>query len=196
MTSVMNKNNIGRTAEIRNWWYIYFYFSHMLKPFFTIISVLLFLGAVAQKKSDTLVYYLKNSGAVVSLKDSADFFLLIMPPDVNVDKKLFVINEFYASGALRLAGNSLKNTLSEIKFQGPQIIFFPNGHKMKVTNFNDGVPVGTERSYYPNGKLYTIKTYDERGLALLTQCNDSTGNVIADNGKGKWVLFDDNFKNI
>jgi hypothetical protein len=39
------------------------------------LFVLLFKTAVAQK--DTAVYYLKNSGKLVSTKDSADFFLMI-----------------------------------------------------------------------------------------------------------------------
>jgi len=168
----------------------------MLKPFLTVILGVFFFSASAQKKTDTLVYYLKNSGVTTAVKDSAEFFLLIMPPDTTVDEKLFVVKEFYRNGKLRLAAKSYTNTLNTLKFQGPQIIFFQNGHKMVMTNFDDGMPVGDQIFYYPNGKLYSIKTYGGYEKPLLIQCNDTTGNVIAQKGRGRWIIYDANFKDI
>ncbi len=62
-----------------------------MKSIFIIIvlSTFSFQAAFAQK--DTAVYYLKNSGVIVSTKDSADFFLVHLPPDSIVDTNLFVI---------------------------------------------------------------------------------------------------------
>ena len=156
---------------------------------------MIFNEASAQK--DTSVYYLKNTGKVVSTKDSADFFLVILPPDTSVDKNLFIVKEFYRNGKIRLMGNSTTNNLS-LKFQGPQITYFPNGHKMRVKNFENGEPLGDETEYYPNGKFYNKKSYTktvtEETQLLLKDCSDSTGKVLAQNGNGTWIkFFNENF---
>jgi TonB family protein len=171
----------------------------MLKLLFTVFLGVFFVAAFAQKKTDTLVYYLNNSEEVTTVKDSADYYLLIMPPDTTVDKKLYVVKEFYRDGKLRLAGNSSTrslDSLNKLKLQGPQIMFFENGHKMRRTNFNEGIPFGDQIFYYPNGKLYCIKTYGDNGKLSLTKCIDTAGNMIAENGNGRWIIFDENFKSI
>ncbi len=164
----------------------------MLKPIFLLTICSLFCLEVFAQKRDTSVYYLKNSGKVVSSKDSADFFLVILPPDTNVDKNLFIVKEYYKNGKIGLMGNSITNTLN-LKFQGSQITFFPNGRKMRISNFEDGGPVGDVIEYYPNGKLYNIKSYLTDKSILLTQCNDSTGNVLVEHGTGKWREYNANF---
>jgi TonB family protein len=158
-----------------------------------IISSLFFQTAFAQK--DTALYYLKNSGALVSTKDSADYFLVILPPDTSVDKNLFIVKEFYITGKIRLVGNSMTNNL-DLKFQGSVVVFFPNGHRKRISSYEKGAPFGDEIEYYPNGKLYSIKNYSLAGKVILTQCNDSTGNVIAKQGQGKWIIYDENFKDV
>ncbi|HEY4326082.1 MAG TPA: TonB family protein [Mucilaginibacter sp.] len=165
-----------------------------LKPIFIfIVSLLIFNEASAQK--DTAVYYLNNAGKVVSTKDSADFFLLILPPDTSVDKSLFVVKEYYHNGKIRLMGNSATNNL-DLKFQGPMLTFFPNGHRKRISNYEKGTPFGDETEYYPNGKLYNIKNYSLAGNVILTQCSDSAGSVLAKQGQGKWIIYDENFKEI
>src|ERR1700721_2403363 len=113
----------------------------MLKPIFLLTICLFFFREVIAQKRDTSVYYLKNSGKVVSSKDSADFFLVILPPDISVDKNLFIVKEYYKNGKVRLIGNSRNNDLN-LKFEGTQICFFSNGHKMRISSYNNGVPVG------------------------------------------------------
>jgi len=150
--------------------------------------------STAYGQKDTAVYYLTNSGHLVSTKDSADLFFVILPPDTNIDKKLFRVHEFYANGKIRLMGMSTTNNL-DVKFQGSQVTYFPNGHKMRIANFNEGEPVGDAVEYYPNGKLYNIKTYAQNRNLFLKQYNDSTGIVLAENGKGEWVDFlDERFR--
>jgi TonB family protein len=118
-----------------------------------------------------------------------------MPPDPNVDKNLFIVKEFYPNGKLGLVGSSSTNSLNNLKFQGTQITFYLNGHKKAIRNFNNGYPVGDVIEYYPNGKLYDIKTYTKNKTLYLKQCNDSIGNIIAENGSGKWINFlDETFK--
>ncbi|MFI5140420.1 MAG: TonB family protein, partial [Sphingobacteriales bacterium] len=162
--------------------------------FLFILCLLVFDVAFAQKR-DTTVYFLNTYGRVVSTKDSADFFLLVLPPDTSVDKNLFVVEEFYRNGKPRLVGNSITNSLN-LKFQGSMITYFPNGHRMKIENFEDGDQVGDETEYYPNGKLYCNKTRTVDKKLLCVECRDSTGNVLVENGNGKWRAFiDERFKN-
>ena len=163
--------------------------------FLFILGLLVFNIAFAQKR-DTVVYYLNASGKVVSAKDSADFFLVILPPDTSVDKKLFIVKEFYRNGKIRLIGNSMSKNLKNLKFQGAQITFFPNGHKMRVENFENGEPVDDGIEYYPNGRLYKIISYAPNKNVFLKPFTDSTGNVLAENGTGKWIEFNESFNEI
>jgi len=64
--------------------------------------------------------------------------------------------------------------------------------------------------YYPNGEIYTLKKYSDKSHPALIygdksypvnnkpsliECRDSTGKVLAENGNGKWIEFDEEFKN-
>ena len=166
----------------------------MIKYLFLFI-VGLFVLNVAFAQKDTAVYYLKASGKLVSTKDSADYFVVILPPDTSIDKNLFIVKEFYSNGQKRLFGNSTTNTLN-LEFQGSQIVFFPNGHRLRISNYVDGRPSGDVTEYYPNGKLYNTQTITSDKHVLLNGCRDSTGTVLAENGKGKWIKFyDESFNN-
>ncbi|MFI5140037.1 MAG: TonB family protein [Sphingobacteriales bacterium] len=171
----------------------------MIKPLFLFILCLLVAGAAFAQKRDTSVYFLNTGGRVVSTKDSADFILLILPPDTVVDKNLFIVEEFYKNGKRRLITGSRTNDLN-MKLQGLFIGFFPNGHRMKVSNYENGEPVGDQIEYYPNGKFYNkksyVKTFTEETELLLKDCKDSTGNVLAEGGNGKWIKFDSSFEKI
>jgi TonB family protein len=63
-----------------------------------------------------------------------------------------------------------------------------------MKHYKDTKLVGEEIDFYPNGKLYTIKEYDEKSLPYLKECRDSTGNLLTENGQGTWIKFDDDFK--
>ena len=163
----------------------------------TLVSILIYLCfSAAYAQRDTTVYYLNTSGKVVSTKDSAYLFLVILPPDTSIDAKLFIVKEFYSNGKLGLIGNSTTNTLANLKFQGSQITFFQNGHKKIFQNFENGNLVGDITEYYPNGRLYCIRRISKYGTKVfLIDCNDSTGTKLAENGRGKWINFlDDSFK--
>ena len=157
--------------------------------FISIFSLLLFNTAFAQKKKDTAVYYLQTSGKIVSTKDSADFFLMILPPDPMINKKLFIVKEFHRNGVVAIIGNSKTNVLSKLQFEGASVIFYPNGQRMQVANYLNGQLSGDVMSYYPNGKLYTVKSYYPNKRPFLKQCNDSTGVVLAENGNGQWKEY-------
>lgn len=131
---------------------------------------------------------------MVSTRDSSDYIIMVLPPDTSTDKKLLVIKAYYKDGKIKLLGKVDK----DFKFQGPTISFFPNGHKMNVKNFENGGLVGDIIEYYPNGKLYNVKSITinkESTKFQLKECRDSIGNVLAENGNGRWVEFLDETTN-
>lgn len=159
----------------------------------SILCLLFFQAAVAQK--DTSVYYFKNSGKHVSTKDSADYFVIILPPDSSADKNLFIVKAFYPDGKINFIGKSSTNTL-KFNYKGPGVFYYHNGNPKKTLNFENDQPVGDVVEYYPNGKLYNTKSYTKDRNLLYKDCRDSTGKVLTEKGNGNWMDFDESFKKI
>jgi len=161
--------------------------------------IIFFLIILAFKKEataqqDTLLYYLKNTGEIVANKANADYFIVVLPPD-KVDPNLFIINEFYADGKLKLQTKSIRATLP-LQFQGSCYQYFDNGHKRSFQTYDNGKSVGDVILYYPNGNLYILKNQlrHNNEKMFLNECRDSTGNVICKDGNGKWISYDRDFK--
>ncbi|MGZ3946419.1 MAG: TonB family protein, partial [Mucilaginibacter sp.] len=119
-----------------------------------------------------------------------------------VDKNLYVVYEYDKSGKVMLVTSSKTNDIN-LKYHGHYIVYYPNGRRMKMGTLADGLPVGQETSYYPNGNVYTVKNYISKDINLseskrefLSECRDSTGLVLAARGNGKWIIFDAGFKYI
>lgn len=169
---------------------------------FFVLGLLCFQTVTAQQ--DTLVYLLKNSGAIVSTKDSADYVMFVLPSDSTSDG-LFRVQEYYFNGKMKLNGLSYTKRSLPI-FQGRCISYFDNGHKKEIVNYNKGIMIGDVVDYYPNGKLYSIRSLDTSSVRRdvdsfddnmrLNECRDSTGKVLAENGNGHWIMFDNDFKYI
>lgn len=164
------------------------------------ILILLVVGfncpGVYGQQNVRLVYYLKNSGQSVATKDSADYWMVVAPPDSAVDKKLFVVYEYYPNGKVRLVTNSRSKDINLV-YQGRYIAYFPGGRKKRMGVYNkQGFRSGHEVEYFPNGKLHSIVDYDAEGNVHYTECRDSTGAIIAKNGNGNWQEFDDTFNGI
>ena len=157
-----------------------------------ILTLFLFSSSNAQQSGD-LIYYLKNNGKLVSNKDSADYSMVVFPPDTSVDKNLYIVREYYKDGKLRLTTNSKTNDIN-LQYHGRYMAYFPNGRKMKAGEFEYGVPVGHQISYYPNGKFYNSLNYFPGGKILYNDLRDSTGKVLAENGTGSWVDYGASFK--
>jgi len=164
-----------------------------MKKSLIILILSLLLWGTAKAQQDTVLYYMKNSGALVHNKDSADYFRVVISPDTSVDKKLFVVYEFYRNGKTKMMGKSLNRALN-LNLEGFSVSFFPNGKRSNVFNYKDGKFVGDQMSFYPNGKLYQTINYNDNQVVKLIECRDSTGKVLAGNGNGSWVNYDENFK--
>jgi len=163
-----------------------------------LLGVMVLQSAQAQKNTiqkDTLLYYVKNSGEITLNKDSADYFMFIMPLDASSGKKLYPIDEFYRNGGRKLITASATNVFERLKYDGPFMSYYLNGKRNTSATFVDGVINGDLTKYYPNGKLYCIENHKAKN-ALLVECRDSLGKVLAENGNGHWLEFDDQFKKI
>jgi TonB family protein len=143
------------------------------------------------KSSDTLFYFMKNNGRSVMTKDSADYFLVIMPAGSSSGQKLYPVNEYYPDGHTpRMMATSLTNKYDGLKLEGSCITFFSNGKRKSITNFHNDQATGDVSLYYPNGKFYAVERYSKPDQLLLIECRDSTGKVLAENGNGKWLKYD------
>lgn len=158
-----------------------------------VISLFLFTTAFAQNGG--LIYYLKNSGKLVSIKDSADYSMVVLPPDTSVDKNLYVVYEYYKNGKIKLLTNSKTNDIN-LQYHGRYIAYYSNGKKKVIGTYENGRSVGWETGYYSNGKLYYTRNYNKSGNVSYSESRDSIGKVLAESGNGNWIYFDDNFNGV
>ena len=113
---------------------------------FILIALIFFVFNRAFAQKDTIVYYLKNTGETVAIKDSADFFRVILPLDTSTGEALYPVKEFYKDGKIKLAGSSFSDDLNMV-FQGGVITYFHNGHRKKIETFEDGDRIDSSVSY-------------------------------------------------
>jgi len=179
----------------------------MLKNIFLLFSAWLISGVcLAQpykpkpiEKRDTVSYFLKNTGWP-SEKDSADYALFIFKADTVENKIVYPFAEYYMNGKRKMTGVTLTKSYI-LRPDGPVMSFFKDGRRKSIVNWVNGKQAGDATEYYPNGKIYAIKKYLVNsalfnGECQLIECRDSTGNVLAENGKGRWLKWDADFKNI
>jgi TonB family protein len=167
----------------------------MTKPLLIALFIVLYYSDVmAQTTSkDTTLYYLTDAQVITPKKNNATYYVLIIHPDEKTNKNLFTVKEYLINGTLSFVGASKTNNLQDLKLEGSFVSYYPNGNKMVESNYDNGNPVGDLTEYYPNGKLYNIKTYtktvtEETQLVWKT-CSDSTGKIIAENGNGEWINY-------
>ena len=172
----------------------------MVKTLFFLFLSLLFLQSVKAQKQDTISFYVKNAGQLVTNRNDADYLLLsITSADTTPEN---IIKEYYLDGKIKLIGTGFINLNGEaisLKLVGPCIELYPNGHKKSMSYYKDGTLYGPVRDYYPNGKLSDIDMQIDTGGKLAwrqIECRDTAGNILAESGNGKWITYDYLFKTI
>jgi TonB family protein len=163
------------------------------KILFLFVGLMAFQTVRAQK--DTLLYYIKKSGELVSNKDSADYYLFFLPADSASGKKLYPVKEFYTNWKPRLTGYTHERLYADLDLDSACTIFYPSGTPKQVINFKDKEPFGKMIEYYPNGQLYTLEDV-VNGETHLIECCDSSGTKLTNNGNGHWITYNDNFTSI
>jgi antitoxin component YwqK of YwqJK toxin-antitoxin module len=154
--------------------------------------IFLFQHVFAQRQN---TYFLKNNGDYVSKADSADIIRIVQEPENG--STLYPIKEFYVDGSKKSYGYSSK--IDPPLYEGQFISFFKNGIRKQFANYVQGKTVDTVYNYFPNGKLYSALYYTQRGDSSVVQVvsvKDSAGSILATNGNGKAVFYDEDFKYI
>ncbi|HVS90499.1 MAG TPA: TonB family protein [Mucilaginibacter sp.] len=186
----------------------------MLRALPAFVFSLLLSQMVKAMAPDSLVMYLKNSGLKAPSKDSADFYRVILPPDTTLDRDLYRVYDYYPNGKKKMVATSLTSSINPV-LDGTCINYYPNGKRQSAEIFKKGMMTGTVTNYYPNGKLYNILKIDDldnfygdnyfnntflfnayRYKAEVVEMRDSTGNLLAKNGTGHVVIFDNNCKQV
>ncbi|MES2109002.1 MAG: TonB family protein [Bacteroidota bacterium] len=140
-----------------------------------------------------VIYYLKDSGTLVSTKDSADYWMEVSPPDTSISKFWYVVREYGKNGKVRLQTTSKTNDLN-LFYHGKYTAFYPDGRKMRSGEYVNGKFSGFQTDYYPNGNIYNIKNYNGDGAIVFVECRDSTGKILSEKGNGNWLEYSANFK--
>jgi TonB family protein len=188
----------------------------MLKHILSLVLSVLLLQMAKAENPDTLRVYLKNSGQKVTSKDSADYYRVILPPDTGGDKDLYRVFDYYFNGKIKRVATSLTNTVNVV-LDGTCLNYFPNGKRKSTVQYKNGRLVGSITNYYPNGKLYNILKIEDLNYGYynrfyngyyggyfsdpvygykwqVVELRDSTGNLLAANGTGHVIIFDEDFK--
>lgn len=161
------------------------------------IACFLVLNGFAQKQN---VYFLKDNGQYVDVKDSADYIRIVREPDSGT--VLYHVSEYYLNGNPKFVGKS--SAVDPVRLEGQSISFYPNKNKKQMCNYEQGKPTGDIFDFYPNGKLYLVSSYakpfDKNSYALIPENQiiqdvyDSTGVELVKDGTGHYPVFDNDHK--
>ena len=170
-----------------------------LKFYFASFTALfLVLNGFAQKQN---VYFLKNDGRYVNVKDSADYIRIVREPDSGT--VLYNVLDYYLNGNRKMVGKS--STIDPITLEGTSASFYPNKKRKQVANYEKGYMLGVVYDYYQNGKLYRSLEYvDNKNRSpqpgsmgkqeIVHSVYDSSGVETVKDGNGHYQVYDSEYK--
>ncbi|MBK0379027.1 energy transducer TonB [Mucilaginibacter segetis] len=140
---------------------------------------------------------MKSPGEIAVSKDSAQFIRLLITPHEKTNDMLTTVNDFFINGKQKLMAQTFKQSVYEVEngWNGSYIEYFDTGKRKCIKTYKSGKLIGESVIYYPNGKLYNEIIYKDT-VAYLKECRDTTGNVLAENGNGKWIKLDSKYSYI
>ena len=166
-----------------------------MKTLFTCFLILLSVVTFAQRQN---VYFFKNNGRQVHIRDSADYTRVVREPDSG--SVYYKVLEYYLSGKPKRTGQS--STIDPIKLEGTCTNYFDTGKQRNVLNYRNGLLANDQFYYYPNGKLKEVRNYPDslnknkapyNQAYLITTFNDTTGAALVTNGTGRYVDYNEGF---
>ncbi|MBC8053098.1 MAG: energy transducer TonB [Sphingobacteriaceae bacterium] len=151
------------------------------------------MPCLAQKQQN--VYFFKNSGEEVKLKENADYIRVIQEPDSG--SRFFNLIEFYPNGSKKRVGK-LSKFEPHLRFEEALIVYYEDGNRKEVTQYSKGVPKGLQFIYHPNGKLressvnVLLKNDPSKTgfIKKVISYYDSTGLAMIKSGIGTYKTFD------
>ncbi len=159
-----------------------------MKNVILILFIIVSNSCLAQKKQN--VYFLKNDGKEVSIRDSADFIRIISEPDSA--SNLYNLTEYYLNGNKKAIA-TVSSYDPFVKYEGTLITYYANGNKEFIKDYKENKILGNWTKYYENGRLQESRTYLSsklnKGISndyKVNQIADSLGNKFLDSlGNGK-----------
>jgi len=120
------------------------------------IILIIFLLSVNNvfAQRDSTIYYMDANGNIASSKDSADFKLIILPPNNAINKNAAVIKAYSFDGKLKFITGSLTEKFP-LNLQGDFTDYYPNGNKKRLRHFEKGEELPGATLWYENGNLKT-----------------------------------------
>jgi antitoxin component YwqK of YwqJK toxin-antitoxin module len=179
----------------------------MLK--YLIFIALIFCGIKSSKSQgrDTVITYYKlfnNQNKKVSSLDSADYFRVTYPPDST--EELYNVKEFYKNGTIKFIGKfdaklPLNNLMDALFFEGDCISYYPSGKKRKMSHYDNGRIDGLEYFFDTTGRISDVIKWVKNPIGIFNsklywECHDNKGNILCENGTGKWITYDKEYKRI
>ncbi len=139
---------------------------------FFIILFSLQLAKAQKAPKNQNVYYLKNDGKEVALKDSADYIRVIQEPDSGEINFNFL--EFYPDGKRKTTGR-VSAFEPRMIYEGTLMRFDKEGKRKEITTYEKGIPLGMSYEYFNNGKIHKQIEY----LPFAFQPNPSPFTLLA-----------------
>lgn len=161
---------------------------------YTLLLSFVLLPAFSQIRQN--VYFYRNDGKRVSVKDSADFTRIIREPEPG--SKYYPVSDYYMNGKVKLLGYS--STIDPVKFEGQCLTFYQNGKKNEVLHYAKGYLANQQFYYHNNGAFKEERNYVEDPkdrelifdrLYLINNYADSSGNFMVKDGNGRYKIFKD-----
>ena len=142
-------------------------------------------------------YFLKNNGVYVKDKDSADYTRTVEEPLAG--SSIYQINDFYLNGNKKRTAQAIMT--KRMVYEGAFVTYYKNGNKQQTGNYVNDELDGELNTYYPDGKLYATKIYSKEGTpaqqsVYIKTVKDLKGKALVVNGKGKYLIYDEDFKQI
>jgi TonB family protein len=166
-----------------------------MKSLFTLLFFVCAAQAVFAQRQN--VYFLKNNGKYVEVRDSADYIRIVREPDSA--STLYNVFEFYPNGTRKLIGKSSK--INPPQFEGQCITYYVSGKRQSTISYKSGKMAGEDVEYFPNGRVYAEFSYpqdnrspylDQAGYLIKTN-NDSLGNAQVTDGNGYYKGYNSKF---
>ena len=126
------------------------------------IIVLLLIASTYSFAQNRKLYFLKDNGKEVSIKDSADFIRIIEEPDSGSTN--FKVLEYYPNDVKRFIG-AASSFEPKLIYEGPCVRYDTLENITRSINYFNGTPQGIAYYYYPNGRIMKTLEYGNEGMS-------------------------------
>lgn len=156
-----------------------------------LLAILLLRPCIAHAKRvtppDSSMYYINVKGYFVRERDSAAIIRIVTDPKQG--EKLYSVHDRYPNGKIKLITHSIDATGAG--FMGACTEYYPDGLKKSEENYQNDELRGRYIGYYANGRKYISGYIQPTGTFIIQECYDKEGNVLATDGNGELIDYNE-----